>query len=79
MKHANLFDTDHLVREDHDEDSGSGDKNNNTVRITAATTTPKITPLDESIIWQALSNHQERMLWNSEFPDFTSPFLKCVW
>ena len=50
MKHATLFDTDHLVREDHDEDSTNGDKNNNTVRNRAAATTPKITPLDEAIL-----------------------------
>ena len=51
MKHANLFDTDHPVREDHDEEYTSGDKNNNTVRNTAAaTTTPKIIPLDEAIL-----------------------------
>ena len=51
MKHTNLFDTDHPVREYHDEYSTSGDKNNNTVRNTAAaTTTPKIIPLDEAIL-----------------------------
>ena len=74
MKHANLFDTDHPVREDHDEDSTSGDKNNNTVQTKVAAKTQKITPLDEAILKQVISNHQERMLWNSEFPGFTSPF-----
>ena len=44
MKHANLFDTDHPVREDHDEDSTSGEKNNNIVRTTAAATFPKSPP-----------------------------------
>ena len=74
MKHANLFDTGHPIREDHDEDSTSRDKNNNTIRTTAAATTQDITPLYEAILSQVISKHQERMLWNSEFPDFTSPF-----
>ena len=51
MKHANLFDTYHPVREDHDKDSTTGDKNKNTVRSTAAKTTKTITsPPDESIL-----------------------------
>ena len=49
MKHANLFYIGHPIREDHDEDSTSGDKNNNTVRTTAATT-QKITPPDEAFL-----------------------------
>ena len=79
MKHANLFDTDHPLRKNHDEDSTSGDKNNNTLQTKVAAKTQKITPLDEAILKQVISNHQERMLWNSEFPDFTSPFFKRVW
>ena len=50
MKHANLFVTDHPVREDYDEDSTIGDKKNNILQTTAATTTPKTTPLDEAIL-----------------------------
>ena len=50
MKHANLFDTDHPVREDYVEEPTSGEKNINTVRTTAATTTQEITPSYEAII-----------------------------